>query len=53
MKNTKVNKNKEKTLTISKKKLEYLEKISKEADKGKNCFGPFYNTKDLFKHLGI
>ena len=50
--NTKIRKSKEKFLTISKEKLEYLEKISKEMDEG-DFYGPFYDVESLIKHLGI
>lgn len=50
-------KNRELTLTgeqtLTKEKIDFLEKISKDADEGKNISGPFYDLDSLFKHLKI
>lgn len=39
--------------TLTKEKIEFLERISKDADEGKNISGPFYDLDSLFKHLKI
>lgn len=50
-------KNRELTLTgeetLTKEKIQFLERISKEADDGKNISGPFHDLDSLFKHLKI
>jgi len=39
--------------TLTREKIQFLEKISKDADEGKNVSGPFYDLESLFKHLKI